>query len=123
MVEEGYAPFTHFVWSDGCANQFKSHKPWYFEGCYPNLIGGCVIIWSFFGMGHGKGVHDGVGAIIKWFFLWQKQLNAHGVPLRNATNVVSFLRKSLFERLETSYIGHYKPIKRTFWLKSIDDVD
>jgi hypothetical protein len=43
------------------------------------------------------GAHDGIGAIIKWF-LWQKQLNAHGVPLRNATDVVSFPCKTLFER-------------------------
>jgi len=45
----------------------KSHKPWYFVGHYLNLIGGCAMIWSFFGTGYGKRVHDGVGAIIKWF--------------------------------------------------------
>jgi len=54
MVEEIYAPSTHFVWSNGYVGQFKSHKPWYFVGHYPNLIGGCVMIWSLFGMGHGK---------------------------------------------------------------------
>jgi hypothetical protein len=27
MVEEGYAPSTHFVKSDGCIGQFKSRKP------------------------------------------------------------------------------------------------
>jgi hypothetical protein len=30
------------------------------------------MIWSFFGAGHGKGTHDGVGAIVKRF-LQQKQ--------------------------------------------------
>jgi len=122
MVEKGYAPFTHFVWLDGCASQFKSHKLWYFVGCYLNSIGGCTMIWSFFGIGHGKGAHDGVGAIIKWF-LRQKQLNAHGVPLQNAADIVSFLCKSLFQRLETFYTGHHKPIKRIFWFIGIDDVD
>ncbi len=67
MVDKGYAPSTHFVWSNGYEGQFKSHKPWYFVGCYPNLIGGCVMIWSSFGIGHGKGAHDGARAIIKWF--------------------------------------------------------
>jgi hypothetical protein len=69
MVEEVYAPSIHFVWSDGYASQFKSHKPWYFVGHYPNLTSGCAMIWSFFGMGHGKGAHDGPRVVIKWF-LW-----------------------------------------------------
>jgi len=67
MVDRGYAPSTHFVWSNSYAGQFKSHKPWYFVGCYLNLTGGCVMIWSFFKIGHGKGAHDGARAIIKWF--------------------------------------------------------
>jgi hypothetical protein len=29
---------------------------------------GCRIVWSYFGSRHGKGVHDGVGAILKQFF-------------------------------------------------------
>jgi hypothetical protein len=80
------------------------------------------MIWSFFGTSHGKIVHDGVGAIIKQF-LWQEQVNAHGVPLRNVANIVSFLCKSLFERPKTSYTGHHKPIKRIFWFIGINDVD
>jgi hypothetical protein len=70
MVEEGYAPSIHFVWSNSYTCQFKSQKPWYFVGCYPNLINGCAMIWSFFGIGHGKGAHDGARAVIKQF-LWQ----------------------------------------------------
>jgi hypothetical protein len=122
MVEEGYASFTHFVWSNGYASQFKSHESWYFVGRYLNLTCGCVMIWTFFGTCHGKKAHDGVGAIIKWF-LQQKQLNAHGVPLQNVADVKNFLRKSLFERPKTSYTGHRKPIKRMFWFIGIDDVD
>jgi hypothetical protein len=26
---------------------------------------GCQVLWSYFGLEHGKGVHDGVGAILK----------------------------------------------------------
>jgi len=32
------------------------------------------MLWSFFGNGHGKGPHDGVGAVIKRF-LCRKQFN------------------------------------------------
>ncbi len=50
MDEEGCAPSTHFVWLNSYACQFKLQKPWYFVGCYPNLINGCATIWSFFGI-------------------------------------------------------------------------
>ncbi len=26
---------------------------------------GCRMLWSYFGLGHGKGVHDGVGVNLK----------------------------------------------------------
>jgi hypothetical protein len=61
MVDRGYAPFIHFFWLDNYVGQFKSHKPWYFVGCYPNLTSG----WSFFGIGHRKGAHDGANVVIK----------------------------------------------------------
>jgi len=50
MVDRGYAPSTHFVWSIGYVGQFKSHKPWYFVGCYLNLTCGCeklVLFWDW----------------------------------------------------------------------------
>jgi hypothetical protein len=28
---------------------------------YPNMTNGCKTTWNFFGSGHGKGSHDGVG--------------------------------------------------------------
>ncbi len=56
--------------------------------------------WSFFGTEHGKRVHDEVGAAIKRF-LQQEQLNVYGVPLRNVTYVVNFLRERLFEKPKT----------------------
>jgi hypothetical protein len=53
------------VWSDGCASQFKSSKPWYFVSRYLNMIGGCKMMWSFFRSGHGRGPHDGARVVIK----------------------------------------------------------
>jgi predicted membrane protein len=26
---------------------------------------GCHMVWSYFGLGHGKGFHDGVGVVLK----------------------------------------------------------
>jgi hypothetical protein len=65
------------------------------------------MIWSFFGIGHRKGAHDGTRTVIKQF-LQQEQLNAHGVPLRNIADVITFLCDRLFKKPETSYI-HWPP--------------
>jgi len=67
MVEQGYTHEWHWVQSVGCATQFKSSKPWYFVSRYPNLIGGCKMLWSFFGSSHGKGPHDGAKDVLKRF--------------------------------------------------------
>jgi len=65
ILDEGFSPRWDYVWSNGSTNQFKSSKPLYFVSRYPNMIGGCKMMWSFFKNGHGKGPHDGVGVIIK----------------------------------------------------------
>jgi hypothetical protein len=65
ISDKGLSPRWHYVWFDGCASQFKSSKAWYFVSRYPNMTSGCKMMWSFFGSGHGKGSHDGVGVITK----------------------------------------------------------
>ncbi len=77
MVDRRYAPSIHCFLLDNYVGQFKSHKPWYFVGFYSNLTSGCVTTWFFFGIGDGKGAHDGTKAVMKQF-LRQEQLNAHG---------------------------------------------
>jgi hypothetical protein len=67
IIEGGFKPKKHWIWLDGCGSPFKSKIPFYFVSHYLNLIGGCSCMWSFFGLGHGKGLHDGVGAILKRF--------------------------------------------------------
>ncbi len=51
----------------GCASQFKSSKPSYFVSHYPNMIGGCKMMWSFFGLGHDKKPHDSASAVVEQF--------------------------------------------------------
>jgi hypothetical protein len=36
-----------------------------FVAKYLGFINGCSMTWSFFGIGHGKGEWDGVGALVK----------------------------------------------------------
>jgi hypothetical protein len=54
MDSNGYAPETHIVWSDGCAAQFKSSKPWYFVSCYPNMVARCFGIFLAQGMARAR---------------------------------------------------------------------
>jgi hypothetical protein len=55
------------MWLDGCYSQFKSKTPWFFVNHYPFLTRGCTLLWSFFGIGHGKRPHDGAKIVLKRF--------------------------------------------------------
>ena len=46
--------------------------------------------WNYFGSGHGKGKHDGAGAVIKRA-LTAEQLDVNGACLQNAHDVVEWL--------------------------------
>jgi hypothetical protein len=79
------------------------------------------MLWSFFGSGHGKGLHDSVGVIIKRF-LWREQLDAHGTKLQNAKKVVDFLHKHLSDRPEASYTSVKRILRRVFQLVKAKEV-
>lgn len=64
MKNKGLDANQHWVWSDGAASQFKAKRPFYFVGRYAGLTGK-FMVWNFFGSGHGKGEHDGAGAVVK----------------------------------------------------------
>jgi hypothetical protein len=112
MVDNGFRPKQHSIWSNMCASQFKSKTPWYFVSRYPYITSGCVCLWSFFGFGHGKGPHDGAGAILKWF-VRQVQLDVHGPNLQNAINV-DLLCNRLSSRLESSYSKERRIVNHFF---------
>jgi hypothetical protein len=67
VLDKSFQPAQNCMWSNGCFSQFKSRIPWYFVSPYPYMMGGCTMRWSFFGISHGKGPHDGIGAILKRF--------------------------------------------------------
>ena len=79
----------HWVWSDGAASQFKAHRPYYFVVRYYQMTR-LHMMHSFSASGHGKGEHDGAGAVIMKT-LTHEELKLDGWPLKCTANVVSFL--------------------------------
>jgi hypothetical protein len=53
------------------------------------MTNGCKTTWNFFGSGHGKGLHDDAGVVIKRL-IRKEQLDANGGKLQNAKEVVQF---------------------------------
>ena len=86
---------------------------------------GTEMTWSFFGFGHGKGEHDGAGAVVKRA-LTHEQLKSDGVILQQAVDVVQFLERTMAHGASSSYAMGTKEamgISRKFWLVKVEDVD
>jgi len=94
MVTNGFRPNQHWIWYDSCSSQFKSEVAWYFVSRYPYITSGCICMWNLFGFGCGKGLHNGVGVVLKCF-IWQVQLGVESPELHNVEQVVSLLREKL----------------------------
>ena len=52
--------------------------------------------WNYFGSGHGKGEHNGAGAVIKRA-LTSEQLDNKGAELQNAHDVVECLKWKMLD--------------------------
>ena len=121
LLRQGLELNQHWVWSDGAASQFKARRPFYFVGRYPSETG-CEMRWNFFGSGHGKGEHDGAGAVIKRA-LTHEQLKADAVHMNCAAHVVDFLRTNMSTGAAGVYSSQVRDIKRVFWEVRIDEVN
>ena len=72
---------------------------------------------------HGKGEHDGAGAIIKRH-LTHEQLKPNGVKLQIATEVVMFLRETMSTGADATYPStHARAVCRVFWEIKVGDID
>ncbi len=58
---------------------------------------GCRMVWSYFKFGHGKGVHDGVGAILKQEII-KEQFNMYPKRLQSVFDVVSYCERRQMEK-------------------------
>ena len=73
--------------------------------------------WNYFGSGHGKGEHDGGGAVIKRA-LTSEQLDNKGAKLQNAHDVVEWLtwkmlhdgKNRLFIEVGANEVDRSKPL-------------
>jgi hypothetical protein len=89
------------------------------------LSNGCQMLWSYFGSGHGKGVHDGAGAMLKQS-IRTEQMKMESPKLQTAADVVAFcLQKQATETTARNEHRAYKdarrPILRYFHLiKNMD---
>jgi hypothetical protein len=72
------------------------------------MTNGYKMTWNFLGSGHGKGLHDGVGVVIKRF-IRKEQLDVNGAKLQNAKEV-QFLHEHLSKRPKTLYLGARRPV-------------
>jgi hypothetical protein len=70
--------------------RLRLQHPWCFVSKYPYLMGGCMMLWSFFGTSRDKGPHDGACAIVKRF-IRHNQLDPNGPKLQNAEGIVALL--------------------------------
>ena len=116
MKQQGHRLHYHWVWSDGAASQFKARRPHYFVGRYYQLTG-LHMMHNFSASGHGKGEHDGAGAVIKRT-LTHEELKPDGWPMKCAADVVNFLNM----RFQPTREGGSVSTKRVFWLVSPNDV-
>ena len=62
--KNGVSFTEHWIWSDGCAGQFKSARSFYWLS-HIHKETEIRHTWSFFETGHGKGEHDGASACVK----------------------------------------------------------
>ena len=76
----------------------------------------------FLGLEHGKGEHDGAGVVIKQH-LTHEQLKPNGVKLKNAIEVVPFLKETMLTGADATYLSKGRAVSRVFWEIKEGDVD
>ena len=60
----------------------------------PDWLKGCQMDWHFWGIGHGKGPHDGAGACLKQS-IWKEQVWPNSKQLHYASDVASYLEMAM----------------------------
>jgi hypothetical protein len=80
------------------------------------------MVWCYFGNDCGKGVHDGVGVILKQE-IRKEQLTMDSQCLQNAANVVAFFVSKNKLRIHEAYANVKWDISRYFHLVKPENVD
>lgn len=99
-------------WSDGCAAQYKSAKPFY--NIAKNLFQHRAVEWNFFGSRHGKGPSDGESAVVKTFV---NRIVQSGVQSIGSA-------REMFELLSNSQLYHGDGVsRRHFYFAKEETID
>ena len=88
----------------------------------PGLQNGCRMVWSYFGSGHGKGLHDGAGAILKCAIRAEEMNFDSRTKLQTAADVVSFCNRKEQEE-HRAYGNARRRLIRYFHLVAVGAVD
>jgi len=91
--KNGVSFTEQWIWSDGCAGQFKSAHSFYWLS-HLHKETGIRHTWIFFETGHGKGEHDGVGACVKRA-LRRYQMSHSASRLKCSKEVVDWCTQNL----------------------------
>ncbi len=78
-------------------------------------------VWSYFGSGHGKGIHDGVNVALKQD-IRNEEMGMDGERLHNVTDVMAFCEQKQNEQ-HVAYPNIRRDVIRYFHLMKIEDVD
>ena len=83
---------------------------------------GCRMVWSYFGSGHGKGLHDGAGAMLKCAIRSEEMNFESRTRLQKAADVVDFCNRKESEE-HRAYGKARRTVIRYFHLIGANDVD
>ena len=84
--KNGVSSTEHWIWSDGCAGQFKLACSFYWSICLHKETG-IRHTWIFFETRNKKGEHDSAGASVK-LALWMYQMSHSASQLKFLVEVV-----------------------------------
>ena len=88
----------------------------------PELPNGCRMVWSYFGSGHGKGLHDGAGAMLKCAIRSEEMNFESRTKLQTAADVVAFCNRKEQEE-HRAYPKARGSLIRYFHLIDVNAVD
>jgi hypothetical protein len=101
----------HIVFSDGCAKEFKSKKPFYFV-CQEKMER------AYFGSRHGKSACDGLGGLVKSGAT--RAVATRDITIQNAEDMLNYGTGYLTKKIECSGSSKNHKSRIFFLIGSID---
>ena len=87
-----------------------------------SLPHGCRMVWSYFVSGHGKGVHDGAGAVLKQEIRKAQMSVDSSLKMQCAEDVVNYCRAKQSE-VHAAFPNARREVDKFYYLIGSNDVD